>query len=119
MQAIDLYQTLLDAGMTARANDGQLLIGPDELLTEDLRAAIKDGKPALLALLQGQGLDLELQDLIDAAMRVCDIYGDGEQAREDMRADCLNTPLHLRADLLGHFNSLFPKVIHVQDQDPN
>lgn len=119
MQAIDLYKTLLDAGMTARVNDGQLLIGPAERITDDLRAAIKDGKPALLALLQGQGLDLELQDLIGAAMRVCDMHCDGEQAREDMRSDCLNTPLHLRADLLDHFNSLFPEPVHAEDQDPD
>lgn len=111
MEAIDLYQSLLDAGMTARANDGQLLIGPAERLTDDMRAAIKDGKPALLALLQGQGLDLDLQDLIAAAMSVCDMHGDSDQAREDMRADCLDTPLHLRADLLAHFEQTYGALI--------
>lgn len=44
--------------------------------------------------------------LIAAAMRVSDMYSDSEQAREDMRADCLNTPLHLRVDLLNHFDDL-------------
>jgi hypothetical protein len=43
--------------------------------------------------------------LITAAMRVCDRYGDGEQARADMEADCLATPPHLRADLLEYFES--------------
>ena len=42
-------------------------------------------------------------DLIEAAMRVCDRYGDGETARAEMRADCLALPPHLQADLLEHF----------------
>lgn len=45
-------------------------------------------------------------DLMNAAMRVCDLHNDGEKAREDMRADVLATPPHLRADLLDHFTDL-------------
>jgi hypothetical protein len=41
--------------------------------------------------------------LLEAAMRVCDCYGDGPEAREQMRADVLATPPHLRQDLLDHF----------------
>ena len=41
--------------------------------------------------------------LTAAAMRVCARYGDNAAAREQMRLDCLNTPSHLRADLLAHF----------------
>jgi hypothetical protein len=47
--------------------------------------------------------DLLEARLITAAMRVCDRWGDGHEAREQMRADCLNTPAHLRQDLLEHF----------------
>lgn len=43
-------------------------------------------------------------DLLKAAMRACDHYGDGPAARELMRADCLATPAHLQQDLLDHFN---------------
>ena len=39
-------------------------------------------------------------------MCACDVYGDSDQAREDMRADVLATPPHLRADLLAHFAAL-------------
>ena len=38
--------------------------------------------------------------LLNAAMHVCDSYGDGEAAREAMRQQCLETPEHLQADLL-------------------
>jgi len=42
-------------------------------------------------------------------MQVCDRHGDDEAARAQMRADCLNTPMHLRADLLAHFQQTNPK----------
>lgn len=47
-------------------------------------------------------------DLMDAAMRACDHHGDDETAREEMRQDVLNTPDHLRADLLAHLNATYP-----------
>ena len=47
-----------------------------------------------------------MTELLDAAMHVCDLYDDGEQARVDMRADVLATPAHLHADLLDHFTSI-------------
>lgn len=48
--------------------------------------------------------------LLPAAMRACDRHGDGEDARAQMRADCLATPPHLRADLLAHFAATYPKA---------
>lgn len=51
-------------------------------------------------------------DLLRAAMRVCDHYGDSEAAREEMRQECRALPLHLQADLLDHFTSTAAK----QDQ---
>lgn len=41
--------------------------------------------------------------LLEAAMRRCDQFNDGEKARQDMREQVLETPPHLRQDLLGHF----------------
>lgn len=41
--------------------------------------------------------------LLNAAMRVCDHYGDDEAAREAMRVQCLEVPEHLHAELLEHF----------------
>ena len=46
-------------------------------------------------------------DLLKAAMRVCDHYGDGDAARAQMRLACLDTPPHLRADLLAHFTQTY------------
>ena len=42
-------------------------------------------------------------DLVEAAMRVCDEHGDGQAARDEMRADCLALSPRLQADLLNHF----------------
>lgn len=42
-------------------------------------------------------------DLIEAAMRVCDGYGDNDKAREEMRRDCLELPPDQQADLLDYF----------------
>ncbi|MGI4776607.1 MAG: hypothetical protein ACRYGA_00585 [Janthinobacterium lividum] len=46
---------------------------------------------------------ITLDELLTAAMRACDHHGDSDTAREDMRADCLATPLHQRLDLLDYF----------------
>ena len=46
-------------------------------------------------------------DLLKAAMRVCDHYGDGDAVREQMRLECLDTPPNLRADLLAHFTQTY------------
>lgn len=41
--------------------------------------------------------------LLDAAMKVCDQYGDSEAARQAMREQCLELPPNMRVDLLGYF----------------
>lgn len=41
--------------------------------------------------------------LHDAAMRACDHYGDGPEARDAMAQSIRETPEHLRADLLEHY----------------
>lgn len=51
-----------------------------------------------------------LRDLIAAAMRACDHHGDGPEAREQMRQDCINTPSHLQADLLAHFTEQYGRA---------
>jgi hypothetical protein len=48
-------------------------------------------------------------DLIEAAMLACDHHGDGEQAREAMRSDCLATPDHLRPDLIDYFRCTYSR----------
>lgn len=49
-----------------------------------------------------------LQELLRAAQRACDHWNDGPSAREAMRLDCVNTPEHLRADLIRQFELAYP-----------
>lgn len=49
-----------------------------------------------------------LQELLRAAQRACDHWNDGPSAREAMRLDCINTPEHLRADLIRQFELAYP-----------
>ena len=58
-------------------------------------------------------------DLIAAAMKVCDRYGDSEAAREEMRQQCLELPPHLQADLLEHFTGRRPEGPQSGSPDPN
>ena len=46
-------------------------------------------------------------DLIAAAMRACDHYGDGAAARQQMVKDCLDTPHELRHELREHFEKTY------------
>ena len=47
--------------------------------------------------------DLLAARLMAAAMRRCDERPDSDKARQDMREQVLETPPHLRQDLLDHF----------------
>lgn len=46
--------------------------------------------------------------LISAAMRACDFWGDGEEARQAMRQDVLSYPPAMRPELLDYFNRQYP-----------
>ena len=48
-----------------------------------------------------------LRDLFDAAKRACDHWKDDQAARDAMKADCLATPAHLRAELIQHFEESY------------
>jgi hypothetical protein len=43
-------------------------------------------------------------DLIEAAMRRCDEFNDSDQAREEMRQQCMALSPAMQQDLLDHFN---------------
>ena len=49
------------------------------------------------------------KDLLAVAMSVCDLHGDSEVAREDMRRECMATPDELKPDLLEHFRFVNPQ----------
>ncbi len=95
--AVVIYQRSQEAGVTLTADGERLLATPARLLTDELRADIRAHKPELLALLHDAHETTAA--LIEAAMRACAHHGDGDVAREQMRLDCLATPLHQRADL--------------------
>jgi hypothetical protein len=52
-------------------------------------------------------LDPVLADLLISAMYTCNAWNDSDAAREEMRLEVLNTPNHLRADLLDHLNQVY------------
>ena len=58
-----------------------------------------------------ESFDLLAARLMAAAMRRCDQFNDGEKARQDMREQVLETPPHLRQDLLDHFMGR-PPTLH-------
>ena len=83
--------------------DGRNLVVPAGCLTPQQRAQVLAHKLELIRLV----LEAKhtTRQLLHAAMRACDHWGDSPAAREQMHRDCLNTPSHLRADLLAHFKN--------------
>lgn len=107
MSALTVYRCLSDSGVTVSNDGGKLVASPAARLTDELRALIRDHKPELLELLTDASNTTA--ELIKAAMLACDHHGDGPAARHAMRADCLATPQHLRADLLAHLKQTYPE----------
>lgn len=85
--------------------DGKSLTAPANTLTPHQRAQVRTHKAELIRLVQ-QSERLTAQ-LLQAAMRACDYWHDSPVAREQMRQDCLNTPPHLRAELLALFRKQY------------
>ncbi|MHB1199169.1 MAG: hypothetical protein ACYCZ6_06340 [Polaromonas sp.] len=97
-----IFDALREAGLNVSlAPDGGLAVAPASRLTQELRDLIRGNKAVLVdRLLEAQELTARL---IAAAMCRCDEFGDSPAARAEMRDDCLATPVHLKADLLAHF----------------
>jgi hypothetical protein len=106
MDATAICRCLCSAGVCLSTDGDKLLAAPASALNDDLRTLIRENKPALMRLLRDA--HITTANLIAAAMRACDVHGDGEDAREQMRRDCLATPSHLRADLLAYFDEAYP-----------
>ncbi len=90
-------------------DDGGLKVSPSSTLHADLRELLRANKAEIVTLLS------EAHDttavLIAAAMRVCDQYDDNDAKREEMRQDILDTPHHLRRELLDYFTGK-PAPLH-------
>lgn len=102
--AATVLADLLASGITpAVTPDGRGIVVPAGKLTNAQREAILSNKAELIEQIQASARITAA--LLDAAMRVCDAWNDSDAAREQMRQDVLQTPQHLRADLLDYFNN--------------
>ena len=107
MNAEAIVKRLWSEGVSLQlARDGRLFARPSDRLTNELRALCRDHKAELIDFMQQA--ECTAQALIDAAMHACDVWNDTEKARDQMRRDCLETPPHLRSDLLDYFKSAYP-----------
>lgn len=107
MTADAIVRRLWSVGVSLQlAPDGRLFAKPSDRLTDELRHLCREHKAELIDFLMQA--ESTAHTLIEAAMRACDAWNDTEQARDQMRRDCLETPPHLRADLLNHFKGAYP-----------
>lgn len=103
--APSILRQLYAAGVRLEMKGDRLSASPASHLTEELRDLIRQHKHKLMAyLLEAHQCAVEL---VDAAMRSCDHWGDSQTAREEMRQDVIQTPPHLRADLLEHLRKTY------------
>ena len=103
MDATTVMRHLTAKGLTLRADADRLIVFPSERLSEGDRALIREHRAELMAFIEQASVTTST--LLALAMQVCDSYGDGPEARAQMRKDCLDTPLHLQQDLIDHFQS--------------
>lgn len=101
MKPADICRKVFEAGLTLHADGPDLVLAPTARLTPDLRALLVEHKVELLAFIREA--DTLTAETLARAMAVCDKYHDNDQAREDMRREVVETPAHLKADLLAHF----------------
>jgi hypothetical protein len=94
---------------------GSIKASPPDLITPGIRQLIKTNKQALVKALRpaehslpvhapALSAEAELErQLVEAAMRACDHWGDSPAAKAEMLADIHRTPQHQRLSLLEHF----------------
>lgn len=107
MDVAEIFRRLSEAGIRLELRGDQLLAAPALRLTNELRTLVRTHKPALIAYLDDAHATSVA--LLEAASLACDHWGDDQAAREQMRQDIANTPLHLRPDLLEHLQAAYPK----------
>lgn len=66
------------------------------------------GHPSCAAVASELTAHRVMKQLLEAAARACDHWGDDDHARAEMLTQCQETPLHLRAELLRHFEQQYP-----------
>lgn len=90
-----------DGVMVKLTPDANNLAVPAGRLNNHQRELLLSNKAALVTYLVSA--HTTTVSLIAAAMRRCDQFNDGADARAEMRQQCLELPPHLQADLLEHF----------------
>ena len=99
---------LLECGITPIVTpDGNGIEVEAGLLNDAQRAAIRANKYELIACIESAARITS--ELMSAAMRACDHWGDSPQAREQMRHDILNSRPEHRQELLRMFKTDYPK----------
>ena len=123
MSVGDVLKEVSRVGLTLRLTTlGGINAKPVDRLTPALRNLIKEHKADLSVILSKQ-THMKLKEpkvvpaedeldgqLLEAAMRACDFWGDSQAARVEMVADIKATPHHLRQDLLEHFLYAYGKA---------
>jgi hypothetical protein len=97
----EVIRAVRDAGLRVRVDGEGLAVAPAGRMSPEMRALLIEHKPGLIEFLRDA--ERTAAELMAAAMHACDSWRDDDAAREVMRQDVLDTPEHLRADLLAHF----------------
>lgn len=93
---------LLASGIEPRVTaDHSSILVPAGVLSTEQRHALVAHKRDLIDYLQASSRLTVL--LLEAAMRRCEQFNDTEEACQNMREQILETPLHLRRELLEYF----------------
>ena len=114
MSTAALIQRAHAAGVSLQLVDGKVKARGKPAAVAELIEPLREHKADLLRWLQDAAFKVRQVSqpgtpeeqalltfrLLNAAMNVCERYGDSEEAREAMRQQCLETPEHLQADLL-------------------
>ena len=108
MSAATLIRQAHDAGVSLRLLGGVVKASGNRVVVAGMVDQLRQHKGELVEFLQAAHQTTVA--LLAAADVVCDHFGDRDAARREMRLQCMDTPIHLRADLLDHFNQTYPQT---------
>ena len=96
-------QTLLDTGLTLRADGERLIVSPASLLDDTLRNLIRANKVELLA--AARDAETVAADLIAAIRTCCAVRGDDDRNRDALLAESASLSREHQLDMTAHFLS--------------
>jgi hypothetical protein len=108
MNAVEVAAAAHAAGLQVLVDGLDLVVRPADRITPEVRSLLAGVKAEVVEHLSACQRITPM--LLAAAMRVCDYYDDSEQARADMRAAVLDTPLYMRLDLMHHLQQTYPEA---------